>query len=286
MPGTLFLVATPIGNLEDITLRALRILKDVGLIAAEDTRHTAKLLTHFGIATRTSSLHAHNERSAIPKLISALQAGTDVAVVTDAGMPTISDPGYGVVAAARESGIRVEVVPGASALTAAVAGSGLSSETVTFVGFPPPRQGERQRWFEAKRGIPGTLVLFEAPTRVRQTLRTIADTLGDPYIVIARELTKVHESWYRGWASELSVEGAIPERGEFVILVSDQHREGQRATSVADDVVSDEFWRLTEVGLDRKEILAQLAETFHLPRRAVYAIVTRAKSRADAPASP
>jgi len=146
MPGAFVLVATPIGNLEDMTLRGLRSLREADLIAAEDTRHTGKLLTHFGITTPTVSLHEHNERSRIPELLDRVRRGQRVAVVTDAGMPAISDPGYAVVAAAITAGLTVEVIPGVSALTTAIAGAGLPADLVTFVGFPPSRAGERARW--------------------------------------------------------------------------------------------------------------------------------------------
>jgi 16S rRNA (cytidine1402-2'-O)-methyltransferase len=282
MPGTLFLVATPIGNLEDITMRALRVLKEVDLIAAEDTRRTAKLLTHFGIGTRTTSLHEHNEHETVPKLISRLQSGTSVAVVSDAGMPVISDPGYVLAAAAREAGIRVEAIPGASALTTAVAGAGLPASTVVFLGFPPARAGERKRWLEKATALPGTLVLFEAPTRLRATLVAIADVLGDRFVVVAHELTKIHESWHRGWAREVAADSQLPDRGEFTILVSDQiHCPTENLTTVADPVrIVEEFRRMTEVdGLERRSALAHLAETFSLPKRAIYAMVEQAKAR-------
>src|SRR5262245_55520445 len=177
MPGALVLVATPIGNLEDMTLRGLRTLREANLIAAEDTRHTGKLLTHFGITTPTVSLHEHNERSRIPELLERVQRGERVAVVTDAGMPAISDPGFAAVAGALAAGLKVEIVPGVSALTTAVAGAGLPTETLTFVGFPPSRAGERARWLTGWRDIPGVLILFEAPHRLKATLNAMLRAL-------------------------------------------------------------------------------------------------------------
>ena len=167
MPGSLFVVATPIGNLEDITLRALRVLKQVDLIAAEDTRRTGHLLTHFGITTRTTSLHEHNEKSRVPGLIQQVVGGLQLAVVTDAGMPSVSDPGYLIVRSAIDAGVKVEVIPGVSALTTAMAGSGLPTDEIRFLGFAPSRPGERRRWLADKvvSGA-GTAVLFEAPGRL------------------------------------------------------------------------------------------------------------------------
>lgn len=283
MPGTLFLVATPIGNLEDITLRALRVLKDADLIAAEDTRRTAGLLNHFGIATRITSLHEHNERERIPALLRQVQDGLRLAVVTDAGMPGVSDPGYRIVRAAVDAGVTVEIIPGVSALTTALIGSGLPTNTATFLGFPPARQGERERWLRSHGDFVGTLVLFEAPGRVRQLLSAIRDVWGDREVVVAHELTKIHESWHRGTVSQV-IETELPERGEFVVLVSDQ-----KAASAPDaDVSLTEadipavFGHLTnEIGLSRRDAISELAERASLPKRVVYGIVERAKSSVE-----
>ena len=207
MPGSLFLVATPIGNLEDITLRALRVLKQVDLIAAEDTRRTGHLLAHFGIATRTTSLHEHNEKSRVPGLVRQVQDGLQLAVVTDAGMPSLSDPGYLIVRQALDAGLKVEVIPGVSALTTALTGSGLPTDEFSFLGFAPSRAGERKRWLAAKVArAAGTVALFEAPGRLAGLLGDLATVCGDRYIVIAHELTKLHESWHRGWLSDLTRE--------------------------------------------------------------------------------
>ena len=285
MPGTLFLVATPIGNLEDITLRALRVLKEADRIAAEDTRRTARLLSHYGITTAMVSLHAHNERRRVPKLLDEVEAGLSVAVVTDAGMPGVSDPGYLIVSEAVRRGVKVDVIPGASALTVALAGSGLPSDHVTFLGFPPSRGAERRRWLQTVAATaPGTLVLFESPMRLRATLADSRQILGDRQAVVARELTKVHESWHRGKLSELAeaVEvGEIVSRGECVILVSAQADEvaDRPSPALSDADVLHEFGRLTdELGLSRRDALQALASETRLPRRELYSRIERAKS--------
>jgi 16S rRNA (cytidine1402-2'-O)-methyltransferase len=285
MPGSLVLVATPIGNLEDITLRALRALKEADLIAAEDTRRTARLLDHYGIATPTTSLHEHNERGRLPGLLDRIRRGDTIAVVTDAGMPGISDPGFLAVRQAIEAGLPVEVVPGVSALTTAIAGSGLASERVTFLGFAPHRAGERRRWLEKERGTLGTLVLFEAPSRVAGLLRDAADILGDRTAVVARELTKLHESWTRGSLGELAAaaeSGAIPQRGEFVILVSDQIA-GSAPTvdRISDEDVAEAFSVLQATGaLNRRAALAAVADRFGISTRSAYAIIEKHKNSA------
>src|SRR4051812_42752029 len=169
MPGTLYVVATPIGNLEDVTLRALRVLREVSVIAAEDTRRTARLLQHYSISTRTTSLHAHNEQEKTAQLVARLNDGASIALVSDAGTPVISDPGQTLVAAARSAGIRVEAVPGPSAVMAALSSSGLPAGTFAFVGFPPARGKDRKDWFETLARREMLTVMFEAPHRIRQT---------------------------------------------------------------------------------------------------------------------
>src|SRR5687768_14159175 len=194
MAGTLYVVATPIGNLEDVTLRALRILREVSLIAAEDTRRTARLLQHYSISTRTTSLHAHNERGKAAGLIERLKAGESVALVSDAGTPLISDPGHALVTEARAAGIRVEAIPGASAVMAALSASGFGGEGFTFLGFPPSRPSDRSAWFDALHKIGRLTVLFEAPHKLTRTLDDLAAVFGAGHeIAIGRELTKAHE---------------------------------------------------------------------------------------------
>src|SRR4051812_39016159 len=182
MPGTLYVVATPIGNLEDVTLRALRVLREVSVIAAEDTRRTARLLQHYSISTRTTSLHEHNERSRTSSLIERLNGGESIALVSDAGTPIISDPGTHLVAAAHAAGIRVEPVPGASAVTAVLSASGLMQGEFLFAGFPPSRAKARKEWFERLAAEQRVIVLYEAPHRIRATLAEMQVTLGDRII--------------------------------------------------------------------------------------------------------
>ena len=286
MSGSLFLVATPIGNLEDITLRALRVLKDVDLIAAEDTRRTAHLLSHFGITTRTTSLHAHNEQRRVPELVAEIAAGLRVAVVTDAGMPGVADPGYLIVRQALDAGIEIQVVPGVSALTMALAGSGLPSDEFCFLGFAPARSAERRRWVETRVAPERrTVAIFEAPGRINSLLADLFEILGDRDIVIARELTKVHESWVRGRLAELTGKDttASPERGEFVVLVSAQTSSASDGPAPTDEDVSACYQRLTvdAVELSRRDIVRQVAQTFAIPPKTVYAIIERTKSSVE-----
>ena len=211
--------ATPIGNLEDVTLRALRILREVSMIAAEDTRRTARLLQHYSISTRTTSLHEHNEREKGPKLVERLLAGESIALVSDAGTPVVSDPGQTLVALAREAGIRVEPIPGPSAVLAAISASGLPASSFTFLGFPPSRSNDRDRWFQNLRGRAELLVFFEAPHRVRDALDRLALVfdLNKP-IGVGRELTKTHEELVIRPIYELR-EGLADPRGEFTFLI-------------------------------------------------------------------
>ena len=287
MPGTLFLVATPIGNLEDMTIRGLRVLKEADLVAAEDTRHTAKLLSHYGISTRTTSLHEHNERQRVPKLLDQVEAGRAVAIVTDAGMPAISDPGYLIVSEAIARGLRIEVIPGASALSTAIAGSGLPSDVVTFLGFPPSRSGERKRWLRQQgEKAPGTLVFYESPLRLRQSLEDLLEILGDRQAVVARELTKLHESWHRAPLSELvqAVDrGEIPPKGEMVILVSDQRLapSGARRPVSGESILAEFGYMTAKMGLSRREALTELATRHSLSKRVVYSMIEDAKKSVE-----
>ena len=203
MPGLLSVVATPIGNLEDITLRALRVLREADLVAAEDTRHTAKLLRHHGIQARTLSFHAHNTRSRVPQLIARLSGGARVALVTDAGTPGVSDPGVELVQACRSQGITVEAVPGPSASMAAAVVSGFPLIPLTVFGFPPVRSKDRNAWFAEAAKTPHTFTFFEAPHRIDSTLRLCARYLGNRQICVARELTKIHEEAVVFWLNDL-----------------------------------------------------------------------------------
>ena len=274
MPGTLFVVATPIGNLEDITLRALRVLRDASVVAAEDTRRSAILLRHYDIRTPLVSFHDHNEHSRTATLLARLQAGESVALVSDAGTPLVSDPGFRLVRDALEAGIRVEAVPGPSAVTAALSVSGLPVEGFTFAGFPPARSGERDRWLAARREVAGTQVFFEVPHRIRATLDAMLEQLGDRWTVLARELTKVHEGTTRGWLSTL-VASDVEQRGEYVVLVSDQKHQAVgplRADEPAEtgELVA-KFGLLTKSGgLSNRDAAARLAKETGLTRQDVY----------------
>jgi len=282
MAGALLLVATPIGNLEDITLRALRVLREADLIAAEDTRRTGKLLAHFGIATKTVSLHEHNERRKMSALLDRVRAGATVAVVSDAGMPVVSDPGRELIREAVASGIKVEIVPGASALTMAIAGASLDGELTTFAGFPPSRSGERRRWLGDLSRLPGALVVFEAPHRLRQTLEDVQAVLGDRQVVVAHELTKLHESWHRGVARELLADPRLPEKGEFTLVIGPGSAEAEVPAIPDADTVWHEFGRLTKFGgRNRKEAIAELAEKYRVPKRQIYALVEAAKDSGE-----
>ena len=221
-PG-LYIVATPIGNLEDITLRALRVLRSVDRVACEDTRHTQKLLSHFGIAVPTVSCHAHNERQRADELVSELKSGARIALVSDAGMPGISDPGEYLVGAAVVAGVPVIPIPGASAVVSALAASGLNTTLFLFVGFPPPRTGERRSFFEKLRSERATLIFYEAPHRVLESLRDAVQVFGaQRRAVLAREITKIHEEFMRGTLQELEAICAGREllRGEMTLLLA------------------------------------------------------------------
>ncbi len=223
--GTLYLVATPIGNLEDITRRALRVLAEVDLVAAEDTRRTRRLLEHYGITVPVSSLFEHNERARVPGLVRRLRAGETVAVVTDAGSPALSDPGYPLVRAALEAGIRVESIPGPSAVVAALQVSGLPTDAFTFVGFLPARAAARRRRLEELRERRETLVAFESPHRIDACLQDLESLWGTRPIALARELTKTFEQVLRGSAREVRAAlTADQRRGEMVLVLGGRTR--------------------------------------------------------------
>ena len=282
MPGTLYVVATPIGNLEDVTLRALRVLREVSVIAAEDTRRTGRLLQHYSISTPTTSLHEHNERSKGPALVERLAAGESVALVTDAGTPGISDPGARLVTLARGAGVRVEPIPGANAALAALSASGFEAEEFLFVGFPPSRSTTRTRWLERLRHEPRLVVFFEAPHRILDTLRGMLAVFGDRELLIARELTKAHEELVVQPISRhlQSIEAG---RGEYT-LVMPAHTEDAPASDQPpeEDALLAEFGELTNtMGLQRRDAIKKLAGRYDLPSREVYQLLERAKKLAE-----
>jgi len=269
MPGTLFLVATPIGNLSDITHRALQVLKEVDLIACEDTRHTHKLLNHYGINTKTISYHEHNEQQRSSQLIDMLQQGSNIAVVSDAGTPSISDPGFRLVRAAIENDITVVPVPGPSALISALVAAGLPTDEFFFGGFLPSRSNARRARLNELRSVPGTLIFYEAPHRLATTLKDAYEILGEREAVVARELTKVHEEIKRGRLSELAADYADEKdiRGEIVLLI-DRNVLGAapaKGVSIADLV--DQF---EQEGMDHRAALKKAARELGLSRAEAY----------------
>ncbi len=268
MSGTLYVVSTPIGNLSDITHRALQILKDVKLIACEDTRHTRKLLQHFGINTQTISYHEHNETQRAEQLMGMLQEGDDLAIVSDAGTPAISDPGFRLIREAIEKNIPVVPIPGPSALITALVASGLPTDEFFFAGFLPPRSGARQKRLHELASIPGTLVFYEAPHRLGETLKDAHEILGEREAVVARELTKLHEEIRRGRLSELARHYELEEqpRGEIVLLIDRTVlNEVIPARSVSEIVVE-----LEAQGLDNRAALKKAARKLGLSRAEAY----------------
>lgn len=277
MPGTLYVVATPIGNLEDITLRALRVLREVAVIAAEDTRRTARLLQHYSISTPTTSVHEHNERARVPALLERLERGESVALVSDAGTPVLSDPGTLLVAAAHAAGVRVEPIPGPSAALAAVSASGLPAGEVLFLGFPPSRSGARRRWLTGLAHERRLLVLYEAPHRVRETLQDLLDVLGDRPTLVAREVSKMHESLV---VQPLSAQlrNLHEARGEFTLVVAGAEGPEVAAPVPPPDSLAAEFGHMTQGGeRARRDVIRDLARKYQLSTRDMYRLLESAR---------
>ena len=275
MAGVLYLVATPIGNLEDITYRAVRILGEVNLIACEDTRQTRKLLDHYGIRKPTISYHEHNEVERSAELAERLCAGEAIALVSDAGMPLVSDPGYRLVKAALDAGIPVQPVPGPSAVLAALAASGLATDSFHFGGFLPPKAGQRAKVLEALAEEAATLVFYEAPHHVLEALETVEQVLGRRPVVVARELTKIHEEFVRGTAAEVRAQLASRDavKGEITLLI------GKAVAPVADSTPLEEaVGQLVRAGTPRMDAIKQVARRRGLSKRAVYEQLLKARS--------
>jgi 16S rRNA (cytidine1402-2'-O)-methyltransferase len=276
-PGTLYVVATPIGNLEDITYRAVRVLKEADLIACEDTRHTAKLLHHYGIDKPTVSYHEHNEAARADELVAKLAAGLNVAQVSDAGMPGISDPGYRVIKLAIERGLQVVPIPGASALVAALAASGLPTDSFQFLGFLPAKSGQRRTMLEALRGAEQTTVIYEAPHRIAETMEDIVELLGpERPVALARELTKVHEEFIRGSAEEVLRRVQEHElKGEMTLVIG----KGVEKQTAAKDIVQrlDEIMR--ELKLDENSALKVLAKEQGISKSEAYRELQRVRRK-------
>ncbi len=279
MTATLFVVPTPIGNLDDLTRRAERVLGAVQLVAAEDTRRTAKLLSHLGLSTPTMSLHEHNEREKTAVVLRRLAAGDDVALVTDAGTPLVADPGAALVRAARAAGFRVEALPGPSAVLTALVASGLAADEFTFLGFVPARRRLRDAWLRRAAAEPRPVVFFEAPHRVRETLEEAARLCGDRDAAIARELTKVHEEVVTGRLRDL-VDRLGEPRGEYTIVLAPDRTTPGPSGLPSDAELWREFCALTgEGGLGRREAVAALARRYGAATRDAYAAVERARPR-------
>jgi 16S rRNA (cytidine1402-2'-O)-methyltransferase len=270
--GTLHVVATPIGHLEDVTLRALRVLREADLVLAEDTRRTRVLLARHGIDAKPESLHAHNEAARCARVLALLDGGGSVALCSDAGTPLLSDPGARLVAAALEAGHAVSPVPGPTAVAAALCVSGLDVERFSFVGFPPRRAGDRRALFRELAARPDALVFFESPRRLVATLRELRDALGERRAVVARELTKLHEELARGTLSELAQRFEAGVRGEVTLVVSGSAAAGAAEPEPGFDLDAEIRSRLAR-GEGAREIAAALAASAGLPRRAVYARV-------------
>ena len=267
MPGLLYVVATPIGNLEDMTYRAVRVLGEADVIACEDTRQTRKLLEHYGIQKPTVSYHEHNEMERSAELTARMLAGAVVALVSDAGMPLVSDPGYRLVRAAVDNGIAVQPVPGASAALAALAGSGLPSDAFHFGGFLPHKPGQRIKALEALADEPATLIFYEAPHRIMESLEAVEQVLGARPVVVARELTKIHEEFLRGTAAEVRAQLAARNgvKGEITLLI------GKAAGPPPDDTPLDEaVGALMRDGTARMDAIKQVARRRGLSKREVY----------------
>lgn len=273
--GTLYVVATPIGNLEDITLRALRIMKESSLIAAEDTRHTRALLEKYGISTPLTSLYDQIERDKAPLIIGRLLKGNDVAYVSDAGTPGISDPGFILVREAISAGIKVSPIPGASALLAALCTSGLPIEPFVFLGFLPSRRSQRRKLLQKMRAEEKTAIIYESPLRLVDLLNDIAEIWGDRQVVVSRELTKVYEEFIRGSAKEalLALKGRTI-KGEITLVVAGSSRE---KTAVTDEAIVLRAGEL--VGNDKKltlrDVVDLIAKETEAPRRRVYQLLVR-----------
>ena len=272
MAGTLYLVSTPIGNLEDITHRAVRLLGEVDVIACEDTRHTKKLLNHYGIKTRTVSYHEHNERERAIELLERLKQGSDVAIVADAGTPAISDPGFRLARLAIENGLPVVPVPGASALITALVASGLPTDEFFFGGFLPARSGARRARLSELCSLPATLIFYEGPHRIAATLRDAQEILGEREAVVARELTKLHEEIARGRLSELVERFSSPEnaRGEMVLIVDRYVIPSAGGADKAEVNIAALVAEFENAGADHRAALKKAARELGLSRAEAY----------------
>ena len=274
----LYLVATPIGNLEDITLRALRVLKEVDVIACEDTRHTRKLLDHFGISKPTVSYHEHNEQARAQELTVRLLSGASIALVTDAGTPGISDPAYRIVSAAIDAGISVIPIPGATAMIAGLIASGLPTDAFLFVGFLPAKRQARRAKLVELQSVRETIVCYEAPHRVKETLSEAREVLGNRQAALAREITKLYEQFIRGTLAEISAElqGSEP-RGEMTLVIAGASKE-ENPTLQNNSSINDQLEQvMKDAGLSRNDAMKQLARIRGVSKKEIYSLFLKEK---------
>ncbi|HEU4342471.1 MAG TPA: 16S rRNA (cytidine(1402)-2'-O)-methyltransferase [Candidatus Binatia bacterium] len=274
MPGILYIVATPIGNLEDMTLRGVRTLGEADVIAAEDTRHTQILLNHFGIRTPVTSYHEHNEKTKARQLMDRLERGQSVALVSDAGTPAISDPGYRLIVAAIAAGIRVTPVPGVSAVTAVLSASGLPTDRFVFEGFLPAKKNDRRARLQSLSADTRTLVFYEAPHRLKESLEDLCEILGDREAVLAREVSKIHEEFWRGRLADAAREAS--ERniiGEITLVIKGSSGEPK----ITEDRLKTEIIELRKKAMRVKEIADYLGEKYRYPKKAIYRLAIEQK---------
>jgi len=276
MAGTLYLVATPIGNLQDMTFRAVEVLRTVDIIACEDTRHSVKLLNHFRISNKLVSYHEHNEHERADELIDKIMSGSSVALISDAGTPAISDPGHVIVRSAIDAGISVVPIPGAAAFVAAAIASGSPVDSVFFGGFLPSKKGDRRRRLEELALIPATLVFYESPHRIEKSLADCLDILGDRRAVIARELTKVHEQFIRGTLAELCETVRLsPIKGELVLVFERALKRGDASKTALN--ISELVSKLESEGFDRKAAIKKAAKDRGIGKSEAYRELERQK---------
>ena len=279
MPGTLFLVATPIGNLQDISLRALETLKTVNLIACEDTRHTRQLLTHFGIKNKLVSYHEHNETQRVEDFSALLEQGKSIAVVSDAGTPGISDPGFRIVQKAHEIGAKVVAIPGAVAFVSAAVVSGLPTDAVFFGGFLPSKKGERRKRLEELKEIPATLCFYETPHRIAKSLTDCFEILGGRRAAVVRELTKLHEEIVRGNLEELAdIFSEKQTKGEIVLIIERGQISNFKSEISNSKTLAERVAELEIEGIDRKTALKKAAKEFGLSKSEAYRILLQEKN--------
>lgn len=281
MAGTLYVVATPIGNLEDITVRALRILREVALIAAEDTRRTAHLLTRYGITTPTTSLHEHNEQRKSSALIARLEHGESIAVVSDAGTPTVADPGARFISEAIRHGVKVEAIPGPNAAIAALSVSGLLADGFLFLGFPPTRSKDRIKWMDRLGMADGVAIFYEAPHRIIGTLEEIQARIGDLPVVVIRELTKVHEELVRGPISAVLAR-KLTVKGEFTVVIDIGHitdipANAQERAQAIEELARKFGQMTTDKTRTKRQAIAELARRYGVTTKEAYRAIEDAK---------